>query len=80
MMQDMMKQCCGEDGMPDFEKMKQFMEHCGKEGFSEDHIAMMKQFCAGKEMPDIEKMKAMMEKCGCMVSGSTTESKSEGCH
>jgi hypothetical protein len=80
MMQDMMKQCCGEHGMPDFEKMKQFMEQCGKEGFSEDQLAMMKQFCAGKEMPGVEKMKAMMEKCGCMVSESATESKSECCH
>lgn len=80
MMQDMMKQCCAEEGMPDFEKMKQFMERCGKEGFSEDHIAMMKQFCAGKDMPDVEKMKAMMEKCGCKVPETTTESKSEGCH
>jgi hypothetical protein len=30
MMSEMMKQCCGDDGMPDFEKMKQFMEQCGK--------------------------------------------------
>ena len=80
MMQDMMKKCCSEDGMPDFEKMKQFMEQCGKEGFSEDHIAMMKQFCAGNEMPDVEKMKAMMQKCGCMVSEFVTKSKSECCH
>jgi hypothetical protein len=29
MMQEMMKQCCGEGGMPDFDKMKQFMEKCG---------------------------------------------------
>ena len=80
MMQDMLKQCCGENGMPDFEKMKQFMEQCGKEGFSEEHIAMMKQFCAGKEMPDIEKMKEIMEKCGCKTLESTSESKSECCH
>jgi hypothetical protein len=25
----MMKQFCGQEGMPDFEKMKQFMETCG---------------------------------------------------
>ena len=26
MMNEMMKECCGEGGMPDFEKMKAFME------------------------------------------------------
>jgi len=36
MMQTMMQQCCGEDGMPNFEKMKQFMEQCGKKEFGED--------------------------------------------
>ena len=29
MMDEMTKQCCGEEGMPDFETMKQFMEKCG---------------------------------------------------
>ena len=29
MMQDMMKQCCGANGMPDVEKMKAMMEECG---------------------------------------------------
>ena len=27
MFEQMMKQCCGEDGKPDFDRMKQFMEH-----------------------------------------------------
>ena len=73
MMQTMMQQCCGEDGMPNFEKMKQFMEQCGKKEFGEDQIAMMKQFCAGKGMSDFEKMKEIMEKCGCHVSDSESE-------
>jgi hypothetical protein len=29
MMEEMMKQCCGAEGKPDFEKMKKFMESCG---------------------------------------------------
>ena len=70
MMHEMMKQCCGDDGMPNFEKMKQFMEQCGKKEFNEEHMAMMKAFCAGEEMPDFQKMKAMMEKCGCHIPES----------
>ena len=85
MMQDMMKQCCGEDGMPNFEKMKEFMEQCGKEEFSEDQIKMMKQFCSEKVMPMMQEMAEMMEKCGCKVpeskiKESNTESKSGCCH
>ncbi len=87
MMQDMMKQCCGEDGMPNFEKIKQFMEQCGKEEFSEDQVKIMKQFCSEKDIPMMQEMMEMMEKCGCKVSESTTkesktESKSESecCH
>lgn len=68
MMQEMMKQCCSKDGKPDFEKMKQFMEQCGKQQFSEDELAMMKRFCADQGMPDAGKMKQMMERCGCRVS------------
>jgi len=70
MMSEMMKQCCGDDGMPDFEKMKQFMEQCGKKEFNEEQMAMMKAFCAEKDKPDFEKMKAMMEKCGCHIPES----------
>jgi pentatricopeptide repeat protein len=50
--------------------MKQFMEQCGKKGFTEEHMAMMKAFCAGKDIPDVEKMKVMMEKCGCHIPDS----------
>ncbi len=65
MMQEMMKQCCGAEGKPDFDKMKQFMEHCGKQEFSDNEIAMMKQCCSQEGMPDMAKMKQMMESCGC---------------
>ena len=36
MMEEMMKQCCSAEGKPDFEKMKKFMESCGKIQFGED--------------------------------------------
>jgi len=65
MVQEMMKQCCGAEGKPDFDKMKQFMAHCGKQEFGDDEIAMMKQFCGEEGMPDMAKMKDLMEKCGC---------------
>lgn len=64
-MMEMMKECCGEDGMPDFEKMKGFMEKCGKAEFTDDELKMMRQFCEQTGKPDIEKMKQLMEKCGC---------------
>ena len=68
MMQEMMNQCCTDDGKPDFEKMKQFMEHCGKRGLSEEQIAIMKGFCGQEGMPDMTKMMEFMEKCGCRPS------------
>jgi hypothetical protein len=70
MMSEMMKHCCGDDGKPDFEKMKQFMAQCGKDSFGEAEIAMMKQFCYQAGMPDFDKMREMMEKCGCRVPES----------
>ena len=65
MMSRMMKECCGKDGMPDFEKMKNFMQTCGKSKFSDDETKMMRQFCGQNGKPDAEKMKQLMEKCGC---------------
>ncbi len=47
-MNEMMEQCCGSNGKPDFDMMKQFMKHCGKEEFSENQIGMMKRFCGRK--------------------------------
>ena len=73
MMSDMMKECCNADGMPNFEKLKQFMEQYRKKEFDEEHIVMMKNFCSGKDMPDFKKMKAMMEKCGCHVPKSESK-------
>jgi hypothetical protein len=72
MMEEMMKQCCGAEGKPDFEKMKKFMESCGKTQFGEHEIQMMKDCCAQHGMPDFEKMKQMMQKCGCHVPEATS--------
>ncbi len=65
MMNEVMKQCCGKGGKPDFGKMKQFMEKCGKAHFGDHEIETMKQFCSQEGMPDFEKMKQFMETCGC---------------
>lgn len=65
MMTLMMKECCGQNGMPDFEKMKSFMEKCGKRGFTDDEIRMMRQFCNQTGKPNAEEMKQLMQKCGC---------------
>lgn len=67
MMETMMKECCGPEGIPDFERMKKFMEKCGKMQFGEEEIRMMKECCAQEGMPDVEKMKDLMQKCGCRV-------------
>ncbi len=67
-MNEMMEQCCGGDGKPDFDMMKQFMEHCGKEEVSEEQIAMMRGFCDQEGKPDMTKMMELMEKCGCKPS------------
>ena len=72
MMEEMMKQCCGPEGKPDFEKMKKFMERCGETPFGEEETRMMKEFCGKEGMPDVEKMKELMEKCGCRVPETTT--------
>ena len=69
-MNDMMTQCCGSDGKPNFEMMKRFMEHCGKNDFSDNDVESMKQFCCGDDKPDMTRMMQMMESCGCHVPGS----------
>lgn len=62
-MNEMMKECCGEDGVPDFDKMKGFMEKCGKMQFTDEEMRMMREFCAQGGKPDAEKMRQLMEKC-----------------
>jgi hypothetical protein len=65
MMPEMMKQCCGAGSKLDFDKMKQFMEGCGKHEFSDEDISLMKGFCGQESMPDMSMMMGLMEKCGC---------------
>jgi hypothetical protein len=67
----MMKECCGPEGRPDFERMKKFMEKFGKMQFGEEEIRMMKECCAQEGVLDIEKMKELMEKCRCRVPEAT---------
>ena len=67
-MNDMMQQCCGSSGKPDFDMMKQYMERCGKEEFSEEQIGMMKGFCGQEGKADKTKMMEFMKKCGCKPS------------
>ncbi len=67
MMEEMMKECCGLEGKPDFEMMKKFMEKCGKKEFSIEEFQMMKDCCAQEGMPDVEKMKELMDKCRCHI-------------
>ena len=61
----MMKGCCDRMGQPNFEKMKNFMERCGKHTFSDEEISTMNQFCAHEDKTDVEKIMAFMERCGC---------------
>ena len=67
-MNDMMRQCCGSSGKPDFDMMMRYMERCGKEEFSEEQIGMMKGFCGQEGKPDKTKMMEFMKKCGCKPS------------
>lgn len=46
MLHEMMKWCCSENGTPQFEKMKQFMESCAKRQFGEKEPANMKECCS----------------------------------
>ncbi len=71
MMEEMMKECCGLEGKPDFEMMKKFMEKCGKAQFGEEEIRMMKEFCGKEGMPDVDKMKELMGRCGCRLPEAT---------
>jgi hypothetical protein len=64
-MEEMMKQCCGEGGKPDPEKMKQFMEGFGKKEFSEAQMEMIHEFCCGGAKVEPQAINALMEKCEC---------------
>ncbi len=74
MMNEMMAECCGDNGKPDFNKMKAFIEKCGKQDFSEEEHATMCQttrfylenhFCGPEGRPDAKQMKQLFGNCGC---------------
>ncbi len=78
MMNEMMAECCGDTGKPDFNKMKTFMEKCAKQDFSEEELAMMceatrfsfeKHCCGPERRPDTKQMKQLFGDCNCR-SGS----------
>jgi hypothetical protein len=56
------------DGRPDINKIKAFMEQCGKQDFDEEKFTVMEQFCDPEGKPDAKQMKQFMENCGCYVS------------
>lgn len=62
---EMMNKCCSTEGKVNFDKMKQFMEVCGKTNFDNEELAKMKQFCEGQEKPDCETLHTFIENCGC---------------
>jgi hypothetical protein len=76
-MEEMMKQCCGEGGRPDPEKMKKFMEGFGKKEFSVAQMEMIHEFCCGDDKPDPQTTKTLMEKCEC-AQPQTAKMETEG--
>jgi len=66
-MNEIMAECCCGDGKPDLNKIKAFMEKCGKQDFSEGDFAMMKQFCPQEGTLDPRQLKQFMENRGCCV-------------
>ncbi len=67
MMNEIIAECCSDDGKPDFDKLKAFMEKCGKHDFSEGDIAMMNLFCGPEGTLDPRQLKMFMENRGCSV-------------
>ncbi len=70
MMNEAMKQCCGEDGKPDFGK------ECGKVNLMKRFMEM-KQVCGQEGIPDAKKlkhfMKVFMEDCECCTASKVEE-------
>ena len=67
MMDEMMKQCCGPDGRADVERLKAFMERCGKKEFSIEEFQLMEEFCARDKAPDAAQMRELMDNCRCHI-------------
>ena len=71
MMTGMMGECCSAEGIPDFEKMKHYMENCGKKEFSATELEKMQGFCSCEGKPDFEKIEGFMKECGCCAPSGT---------
>ena len=69
-MKEMIDQCCSGADKPDFDMIKQFMEHRGKSEFSDTALQMMKESCGQERKPDMAKMKQMTESCRCQMPES----------
>jgi hypothetical protein len=64
MINEMMAECCGR---PDINRMKAFMEKCGKRDFGKEQFTVMAPFCDPDGKPDARQMKQFMENCGYYV-------------
>ncbi len=69
-MKEMMDQCCNGAAKPDFDMIKQFLEHRGICEFSDTGLKMLKEFCSQKRKPDMAKMKQMTESRRCQMPES----------
>ncbi len=69
-MKEMTDQCCSGAGKPDFDMIKQFIEHRGKTEFSDTALQMLKEFCGPERKPDMANMKQMAESRRCQMPES----------
>jgi len=74
MINEMMAECCGEDGKPDLNRIKEFMEKCDKQEFTEHELAMMcqstrfnveKSIYGSEGRPGEKQMKQLFGDCNC---------------
>ncbi|MCH8302865.1 MAG: hypothetical protein IH912_08940 [Proteobacteria bacterium] len=64
-MKEMTDQCCSAPVEPDFDMIKQLMEHRGNSEFSDTALQMLKEFCIQDRKPDMARMKQMTESRRC---------------
>ena len=64
-MKEMTDQCCSVPVEPDFDMIKQLMEHRGNSDFSDTARQMLKGFWMQDRKPDMARMKQMTESRRC---------------
>ncbi len=69
-MKEMTDQCCSGAVKPDFDMIKQFMEHRGKHEFSDTALQMLKEFCGQERKPDMAMMQQITESRRCQMPES----------